>query len=280
VFDYENHRIYGMERIDMNIRQQRVIALCFLLLVFAVSGFAEEPPQFYAGSLDGTTGLFKTWDAENLKRGKFNISFGYDQFNRDPGLWTIGRGVVGGAVGIVDRLEVFGAIDARRVASDLDHPFALFYPNSGRYVPRIFERSTYAFPSQEGESFRDENGNVSASKILSKAVGSVARGDILLGTRFNVLSERKGKPLSFSVALFGKISEIGEDGRLQSDFRKLSKNLKLKNETDITKQFTTNDAGGYLLFSKTTSDNIRLHANVGGTYKGIDDSDNGEFEFN
>jgi outer membrane protein OmpA-like peptidoglycan-associated protein len=216
----------------MNIRQQRVIALCFLLLAFSISGFAQErTQQFYAGSFDGTTGLFKTWDAENLQRGETNFTFGYDQFNRDPGQLTIGRAVVGAAVGVVDRFEIFGSWDAyRRVNADN----ILAYSGTPRFAQ-----------TPQGWTYSSVNApflGVNSSSGLS---------DFRVGARLNLLSERRGNPLSLAIAGLSTIpGQTSEEGLVKG----LSKG--------------SYDVGAFVLLSKTAADFIRLHGNAGFNFVG------------
>jgi len=208
----------------MDIKKQRVIATCFLLLAFSISGLAQETlAQQYAATLDGTSGLFKTWDAESLRRGELNFSFGYDQFNHDPGNFKLGRVVIGGAVGVVDTFEIFGSVDANR---------------------RIWNP-----PNRAGNR----------GEPLS------SRGDIKLGAKFNVMSERlDNHPFSFAIAVLGKYPGamdgippgLSETCRDQSDAR--------NDILDAKRCLRTYDAGGYLLFSKTAADIARFHVNFGG----------------
>ena len=225
-----------MEKLNMNTRQLRAIATCFLLLLaISIPGFAQEKEKkLYAASLDGTTGLFKTWDAENLRRGETNFTFGYDQFKRDPGQLTIGRAVAGAAVGVVDRFEIFGSVDVRRrISAGNIFPFYDMgaYPNNG--APRLARTPTGATYFTQDAPFID----------TPRANGF---SDIHLGARLNILSERRGNPLSLAIA--GRATIPGS-----TDVRNLRRG--------VTKG--TYDGGGFVLVSKTAANFIRLHANVG-----------------
>jgi len=107
----------------MKSRWVNVIAVLATVLLFSLLSFAQEETKKIAtaASLDGTTGLFKVWDAETLRRGEGNYTFGYDMLHRDPGKLSIGRTPAGIAVGIFDRLEFFEAVDVVRhiVARDI-----------------------------------------------------------------------------------------------------------------------------------------------------------------
>ena len=73
----------------MRYMHARVVAAFIVILLLSISGFAQQDKNqkktFTSASLDGATGLFRTWDAETLRRGEFNFSLGYNYFNRDPG---------------------------------------------------------------------------------------------------------------------------------------------------------------------------------------------------
>jgi outer membrane protein OmpA-like peptidoglycan-associated protein len=241
-----------MEKLNMNTKQLRVIATCFLLLlVFSISGFAQgtRTQEFYAGTFDGTTGLFKTWDAENLQRGETNFTFGYDQFNRDPGQLTIGRAVVGAAVGVVDRFEIFGAWDVRRQirAGNTLTNKSVFYPDCRQQL------CLAGIPPHR----MDPNGVPVYSPAFTReapfmdAVRANDYSDIRIGARVNLLSERRGNPVSFAIAGMGTIPG-------HTDQLALSRGLSRG----------TYDIGAFALLSKTAADFIRLHANAGLNFVG------------
>ena len=95
----------------MNSRCVRITTAIVVVLLFAFSGFAQQETKkkWKAASLDGTTGLFKTWDAETLRQGETNWTFGYDMFHRAPGKLTVGQSFLSVvAFGLFDRFEVFG----------------------------------------------------------------------------------------------------------------------------------------------------------------------------
>jgi outer membrane protein OmpA-like peptidoglycan-associated protein len=214
----------------MNTRWLRVIASSFLLLVFSISGFAQETKKqkLYAATLDGTTGLFKTWDAENLQQWETNFTFGYDQFNRDPGQLTIGRAVAGAAVGIVDRFEIFGSMDVQRriTADDIS-----YYNPAGAPLPARAPGGAKYFTQ--------------AAPFIDTPL-STGRGDIHVGAKVNLLSERRGNPLSFAIAGQGTIPGQTTPTGLR---RGLSKG--------------SYDTGVFVLLSKTASDLVRFHVNAG-----------------
>jgi hypothetical protein len=85
----------------MTIKPMRVAAAVLAVVLCSYSGFSrqdqkkssqrQEQKKRKSASLDGTTGLFKTWDADTLRQGEINLSAGFDHFNRDPGELVIKR---------------------------------------------------------------------------------------------------------------------------------------------------------------------------------------------
>lgn len=216
----------------MNSRCVRIVAAVVVLLLFSYSGFAQEATmdKYKAASLDGTTGLFKTWDADTLRRGETNWSFGYDQFNRDPGQLTIGRAPVGVAIGIFDRLEFFAEMDVtRHITADNiqtyrraagDPPLPAVTPSGSQYF-------TQAAPFMDVPVATD-------------------RSDFRLGLKVNAFSERRGSPITLGFAGFGTLPG-------QKSAVALSRGL----------SSGAYQGGFAMLVSKTASDFVRLHMNLG-----------------
>lgn len=215
----------------MNSRCMRVAAVSIVLVLFTLPGFAQDgsTSRLKAASLDGTTGLFKTWDAENLRRGEANFTFGYDQFNRDPGELTVGRAVVGAAVGVMDRFEVFGSWEAyKRVDAD------------GIRVNRPIGSSLYPSQNPAHQAYASQ-----VAPFINYDEGR-GRGDVRLGFRMGLMSERLGSPVSVAFTGFGTIPGHRDgEGLLEG----LSSGAY---------------QGGFaMLLSKTASDLVRFHVNVG-----------------
>jgi outer membrane protein OmpA-like peptidoglycan-associated protein len=216
----------------MNSRHVRIVGATLVLLLFSFSGFAQQETKkkWKAASLDGTTGLFKAWDAETLRQGETNWTIGYDQYNRDPGQLTIGRLPVGAAVGILDRFEVFGSFDVQRHITGDEVKYYRLLPGD-LPVPARNRAGVQAF--SQAAPFMD----------VPSATG---RSDLHLGVKFNFLSERLGNPVSLGVAGFGTIpgqrNSVGLNRGLSSGAYQ----------------------GGFaFLLSKTAADIIRLHFNLG-----------------
>jgi outer membrane protein OmpA-like peptidoglycan-associated protein len=214
----------------MNSRCVRITTALVVVLLFAFSGFAQQESnlKWKAASLDGTSGLFKTWDAENLRRGEINFTFGYDMFHRSPGKLTVGRAPIGAAFGLFDRFELFGSWDIqRRITAD----------DIGTY--RGYNEP---FPATTPD------GVISFTQVAPFMDVPSANGfsDVHLGIKFNILSEHRGNNLSMALTGFGTIPG-------QRDIEGLNKGLS-----------SGAYAGGFAwLLSKTVSDTVRFHFNMG-----------------
>ncbi len=204
-----------------------------LVLVFSIPGFAQQTDsrkRLYSASLDGTTGLFKAWDAETLRRGETNWTFGYDQAVRFPGELTIGRATAGLAIGIFDRLEVFESMDVQRhiVADNIN-----FYQNNGVAAPATAGIVNYY---HQAAPFMD-------------VPRSTGRSDFHFGLKLNLLSEFRGNPASIGITGFatapGQTSDVGLKRGLSSGAWQ---------------------GGLAFLASKTMGDIARLHLNLGSNF--------------
>jgi outer membrane protein OmpA-like peptidoglycan-associated protein len=227
----------------MNSRCIRFIAAIVAVLLFSFSGFAQNDvkKKWKAASLDGTTGLFKVWDAETLRQWETNWTFGYDQYNREPGELTIGRVPVGVAIGLLDRFEFFESMDIQRhitadnIQTNRLWPGMLPIPSTTLMGPQGFSQSA---------PFMD----------VPRATG---RSDVHLGLKFNLLSEWRGDPLSLGLAGFGTLP--GQ-----------------RNITGLNRGLSTGSfQGGFaFLLSKTAADFARFHVNIGSNFYSDPEVDN------
>jgi len=205
------------------------------MLLFSMLGFAQEETvkMLTAPSLDGTSGLFKTYDAETLRQGETNWTFGYDMFHRDPSKLTIGIAPAGVAFGIFDRLEFFESMEvqkhvrARNIATyrrPVGMPGVLPIP---AMTPAL---NTYY--SQD-------------APFIDVPVAS-DRSDLHLGLKFNILSERRGNPFSLGIVGYGTLP--GQ-----------------RSAVALSRGTSTGayQGGASLLFSKTARNFARFHANAG-----------------
>jgi outer membrane protein OmpA-like peptidoglycan-associated protein len=203
--------------------------------LFSFGCFAQEAPKkrWHAASFEGTSGLFKVWDAETLRQGETNWTFGYDQLHRDPGQLMIGRAPVGTAVGILDRFEFFGSMDVQRhikADSTLTYrqlPGQLPAPARTLYNVQYFSQ---------------------AAPFMDVPVAT-GRSDVRLGLKFNILSERRGNGISIGVAGFGTLP--GQ-----------------RTTAGLNRGLSTGayQAGFAFLLSKTAAKLVRFHLNLGSNF--------------
>lgn len=219
----------------MNSRCVRFIAAIVVVLLFSFSGFAQQETKkkWKAASLDGTTGLFKVWDAETLRQWETNWTFGYDQISRDPGKLTIGRVPVGVAIGLFDRFEFFESMDIQRHITADSIQLNRLWPGM---LPRPATTVNGVQSFSQAAPFMD----------VPTATG---RSDVRLGIKFNILSERRGNALSMALAGFGTLP--GQ-----------------RNTTGLNRGLSSGAySGGFaVLFSKTAADLVRFHFNIGSNF--------------
>jgi len=229
----------------MKSRCVNAVTVLAVLFLFSFLSFAQEEnknaketPKFKtAASLAGTSGLFQTWDAESLRHGEYNFTVGYQMFHRDPGELTIGTLPVGIATGIIDRLEVFESMDVQRHIRAHDI-------NTSQIGNPLLARTKAGI-----------NPYFSRIAPFINVTESTGRSDSHMGVKFNILSERRGDPISVGVAGFatfpGQRSAAG-----------LSRGLSSSNY----------QAGFVWLFSKTAANFARFHVNIGNAYNTEADS--------
>ena len=218
----------------MKSRPTPVVVALLTVVLFSFSGFAQGTMDRHkSASLEGTTGLFKTWDAEAIRRGEFKLSFGYDRTNRDPGQLTVGNAIVGAAVGLADRFEVFASMDVQRhiTADNVEIYRAGLKPNPA------------TVPGGTGEPYFTQ-----AAPYMD-VDRSNGRSDVRLGVKFNLMSEGRGDVVSTGVAGFFVIPGY-------------------KNTIGLNRGLSSGAfQGGFSwLLSKTTADFIRLHLNLGSNF--------------
>jgi outer membrane protein OmpA-like peptidoglycan-associated protein len=169
----------------------RSLAAILAALLLTIPGLAQQDQKkkSTAPSLDGTSGLFRTWDAETLRASEFNFTIGWNHLNRDPDELIIKNLPVGVAFGLADRFEVFGSVDATKRIEGRSIGIYRVLPGQLPRPATTLQGVTY---------FTNEAPFID----VPRATGL---GDIHLGAKVNFLSERSGSLLSMGLAAFVKL---------------------------------------------------------------------------
>jgi outer membrane protein OmpA-like peptidoglycan-associated protein len=141
----------------------------------------------------GTLGLFTVETADTLPRKGFSFTTGVDKFSREPGSITVLEVGTGFGVGLTDWLTAYAQFDPRRhVHVDRPDQLSLDTPTNGTF--QQFDNSIYRSITPgpvtrpayvEDFPFANSNGG--------------GAGNVVLGLKFGLFSERRGAPVSFSV---------------------------------------------------------------------------------
>jgi outer membrane protein OmpA-like peptidoglycan-associated protein len=141
----------------------------------------------------GTLGLFTVETADTLPKKGFSFTTGVNKFSREPGSITVLDVGTGFGVGLADWLTAYVQFDPRRhVHVDRPDQLSLDTPTNGTFqqfdntiyrsiTPGPVTRPAYV----EDFPFANSNGG--------------GAGDVVLGLKFGLFSERRGAPVSFSV---------------------------------------------------------------------------------
>jgi outer membrane protein OmpA-like peptidoglycan-associated protein len=141
-------------------------------------------------ALDGTPGLFTLGTGDTLSRGGFDIVAGVNKISRMPGDITVLQVIPSFGVGLTNWFTVFLSIDAdEHIHVDQPSLLSLNSTNGLQYRNTIYNSflpCTGCAPAYvEDYPFASHNG------------GGV--GEIDLGFKIGLLSERRGKPISLSI---------------------------------------------------------------------------------
>src|SRR5262245_17166460 len=167
------------------------LAAVIAVLLLAGTAYAQQQEKklrLKAASIDGTTGLFRTWDAETLRKGEMDFSFAWSRYYRDPGQLRFDTVPFGFAFGLHDRVEFFGSYEVmRRIRASNIREY--------RVLP---DRLPVPSWSPMGAArFTNEAPFVDVPR-------STAMGDLRLGGKFNLLSERHSDPFGLAAVAFVK----------------------------------------------------------------------------
>jgi outer membrane protein OmpA-like peptidoglycan-associated protein len=167
------------------------LAAVIAVLLLAGTAYAQQQEKklrLKSASIDGTTGLFRTWDAETFRKGELDFSFAWNRYHRDPGHLRFDIIPAAFAVGLADRVEFFGSYEVmRRIRAS----------NIREYRVLPDRPPVPAWSPMGAARFTNEAAFVDVPR-------STAMGDLRLGGKFNLLSERHYDPFGLAAVAFVK----------------------------------------------------------------------------
>jgi outer membrane protein OmpA-like peptidoglycan-associated protein len=150
------------------------VALAAVMCTFAGTAAAQEETRPSGTTFLGDTGLWFVPTAEVLGDGSMAAAGHVSTFNREQGFTAIQSMAGSFAVGLKDRVEVFGSVGFQtRIDRDLRPLFQSGKANVGGITPQ--------YP------------------LVSEPFSKSAFGDVTVGMKANILSERTQAPLAFAV---------------------------------------------------------------------------------
>lgn len=252
------------------LRPKHAIIFLMLIVLLAAVPMAQDKEKIknLAPSANGSGGFFTTYVADTIRPGEFSLSVAAHSFNRDPNDLNYTVFPVSFAVGLHERIEFFASAEAyKRVDADdiYEHkmyPGGLLLPNSA--LPGI-PADTY---SQLQRSFRGyfpavaSNGLIgfyNDAPFMDTGFGE-GTGDFTLGLKLNLMSERRGAPVSIAVQPVLRMPTTGDQ---QNVLRGLTSGA--------------SDYGADFILTKNLGAGATLTGNFGArhadTYKGIERQD-------
>jgi hypothetical protein len=170
-------------------RQLLLLGLIVLLLVGSVVGQDRERIKFLAPNVKGSSGLFMLPVAETYRQGEFTLGLNGYSFYREPGRLNFTIFPVSLTVGLHDRVELWSSWEAHK-----------------RVHARYIAVNKFG-PHQPLEPARLQNQNLAFyndAPFMDVGFGD-GPGEIWLGAKLNLLSERRGSPLGLSVQPLARI---------------------------------------------------------------------------
>lgn len=161
-----------------------------LLLLFSTAGFAGDKSKVkqLTPTVTGSTGLFKIALPDTLRQGEFSIAFHSFSVNREPGDLNFTVFPVSLTFGLHDRIEIFASFEAhKRVDAD-------GYRVGGTSLlsglsPAVLSSGLIGY-------YND-------APFINTGFGS-GIGDLWVGAKFNLLSERRGAKFGLAVQPAGR----------------------------------------------------------------------------
>lgn len=173
----------------LRLKHILVAALVGGLLAATPMGQDKEKIKKLTPTHRGSTGLFNLYVADTLRQGEFSVSAAAHKFNRDPGRIDFTIFPVTFTVGLHDRIELFGSMEAyKRVNADNIRVNKIL--PGGKLIPGQLSNGLPGF-------FND-------APFMDIGFGD-GTGDLWAGVKFNLLSERFGNPFGLAVQPIARI---------------------------------------------------------------------------
>ncbi len=167
-------------------KQSLWILLVLSLLVGTTAAQDRGKIKFLIPTHRGSTGLFNLPVADTFRQGEVALGFAAHKFNRDPGDIDYTIFPVSFTVGLTDRIELFGSMEAyKRVNAD-DIVVNKVLPR-GALVPAVLNND---LPGGTVGFYNE-------SPYMDVGFGD-GTGDLYAGVKFNLLSERHGAPVGIA----------------------------------------------------------------------------------
>jgi hypothetical protein len=170
----------------------------------AADGEYKPAPKFAPMlATTGTLGLFTAETADTLPKGGFGFSAYGNKFGRMPGSVTIFQLGLAASYGITDRLTVYGSFAPYQHAHIGCGPQLSLAPpnNGGALYPNTIYHTLVADTACNSVTpiapFSPTPGFVEDFPFVGHNGGGL--GNVTLGAKFGILSERHGDPLSLSI---------------------------------------------------------------------------------
>ena len=165
--------------------------LLILLVITLLAGLAvaqdKEKIKLLMPTNHGSTGLFNLAVGETFRQGEFALSIAAHKFNRDPGQIDYTIFPVTFTVGLTDRIELFGSMEAyKRVNAD-DILVNKILPG-GKLVPARLNNN---LPGGVVGFYNE-------SPFMDVGFGD-GSGDLWAGMKFNLVSERRGGAVGLAI---------------------------------------------------------------------------------
>ncbi|MFH1964774.1 MAG: PKD domain-containing protein [Acidobacteriota bacterium] len=252
------------------LRPKHTIIFLMLIVLLAAMPMAQDKEKIknLAPSANGSGGFFTTYVADTIRPGEVSLSVAAHSFNRDPNVLNYTVFPVSFSIGLHERIEFFISgeaykrVDADDIYEHKMYPSGLLLPNWA--LPGI-PADTY---SQLQRGFTGyfpavgSNGQIgfyNDAPFMDTGFGE-GTGDLTLGFKLNLMSERRGAPVSIAVQPMLRMPTTADK---QSVLRGLTSGA--------------SDYGADLILTKNLGGGATLTGNIGGrfadTYKGIERQD-------